>query len=103
MRLLLDSHVLIWAVDNPRHLTSSVATVVKDPANELLVSAATAWEIAIKVSGNKLHLTRPYLQWMRQAFHCLQPTTFLPIALEHATAAANLPLHHRDPFDRMLA
>jgi PIN domain nuclease of toxin-antitoxin system len=62
MRLLVDSHALLWAVDDPRQLSSSAATALQDPANELLLSAASVWEIAIKVGLKKLSLNLPYRQ-----------------------------------------
>ena len=67
MRLLLDSHTLIWAADNPSRLSTAAAVALQDPANDLVLSAATVWEIAIKVGLKKLVLTLPYRQWMTQA------------------------------------
>lgn len=67
MRLLLDSHTLIWAVDDPTRLSGTATTAIQDPANELLLSAGSVWEIAIKVGLGKLSLTLPFRQWMNQA------------------------------------
>ncbi|MCL4206271.1 MAG: type II toxin-antitoxin system VapC family toxin [Pirellulaceae bacterium] len=101
MKLLVDSHVLLWAVDQPGQLSSSAASALRDPANDLLVSAATVWELAIKVSLNKLTLTKPYREWMTQVLADLDALV-LPITVEYAAAQADLPAHHRDPFDRLL-
>ncbi|HKB01798.1 MAG TPA: type II toxin-antitoxin system VapC family toxin [Gemmataceae bacterium] len=102
MRLLVDSHTVIWAVDDPTQLSPAARAALQDPANELLVSAATIWEIAIKVGLGKLVLTLPYRQWMNRAIADLG-LTLLPITVAYADAQAGLPRHHGDPFDRLLA
>ncbi len=102
MRLLLDSHTVIWAVDNPGQLGRQAATAIQDPANELFLSAGPLWELSIKVGLGKLSLTLPYRQWMLQAIADLD-LAILPITVEHADVQATLPAHHRDPFDRLLA
>jgi PIN domain nuclease of toxin-antitoxin system len=99
--LLIDSHVLLWAVDQPARLSAKAETAIKDPAQMLAVSAATVWEIAIKVGLRKLSLSLPYQQWMTRALSDLQ-ATILPITIESAGVQAALPYHHGDPFDRML-
>src|SRR5262249_44569311 len=96
-----DSHTLLWAVDDPTHLSPAATAALQDPANELLLSAATVWEIAIKVGLAKLALTLPYLQWMRRAISDLG-LVILPITPEYADVQSGLPLHHRDPFDRLI-
>jgi PIN domain nuclease of toxin-antitoxin system len=101
MRLLLDSHTLIWAVDDVSQLSPAAAAALPDPANELLLSAASIWEIGIKVGLGKLTLTLPYRQWMNQALVDLG-LSILPITVEYADAQAGLPFHHRDPFDRLI-
>jgi PIN domain nuclease of toxin-antitoxin system len=63
VRLLLDCHALIWAVDRPTDLSATAAATLADRSNELLVSAAMLWEIAIKVGLGKLALSLPYRQW----------------------------------------
>jgi PIN domain nuclease of toxin-antitoxin system len=78
MRLLIDSHALIWAVDDVPRLTQTAAFAMQDPANELLVSAASIWEMAIKVSVRKLTLSLPYRQWMDKAISDLG-LSILPI------------------------
>jgi len=101
MRLLLDSHTLIWWVDQDRLLSHAAHAAITDPANDLLLSAATIWEIAIKVGLGKLSLSMPYREWMSQAIADLG-VTVLPITVEYADVQANLPKHHGDPFDRLL-
>lgn len=101
MRLLVDSHSLIWAVDDPSRLTSTAATALRNPANELLLSAATLWEIAIKTGLGKLTLSLRYRQWMDKAIADLD-LAILPITVEYADVQATLPQHHRDPFDRLV-
>ncbi|MBW3538956.1 MAG: type II toxin-antitoxin system VapC family toxin [Planctomycetes bacterium] len=101
MRLLLDSHTLIWAVDDPARLTPRSTAELQNSGNDLLLSAATIWEIAIKVGLGKLSLSMPYRQWMSQAISDLG-LSVLPITVEYADRQAGLPFHHRDPFDRLL-
>ena len=101
MRLLVDSHSLIWAVDDPSRLSPAAITALQDPANELLVSAATVWEIAIKVGLGKLTLSMGYQDWMNKAIADLN-LAILPVTVAYAAAQAGLPWHHRDPFDRLL-
>lgn len=97
MRLLLDTHALIWAVAEPARLPPSLHDLVADPATDVLVSAASAWEIAIKVSLDRLEfqpVDARLLDRFRFRLH--------PVALRHTSEVARLPLVHRDPFDRML-
>ena len=101
MRLLLDTHSVIWYVDQDHLLSSAAHAAITDPKNELLLSAATVWEIAIKVSLKKLTLSLPYRQWMQQAIADLG-LSVLPITIDYADAQAALPWHHRDPFDRLI-
>lgn len=101
MRLLIDTHALIWYVDQHQLLSRPAFAAITDPANDLLVSAATVWELSIKVGLGKLTLSQPYRQWMSQAFADLS-LLLLPITVDSADAQATLPHHHGDPFDRML-
>lgn len=93
MRLLIDSHALIWYVDQHQQLSSASHGAMSDPANDLLLSAASIWEIAIKISLGKLVLTQLYLTWMSQALSDLR-ITVLPITVEYADTQASLPKHH---------
>lgn len=101
MRLLLDSHVVIWSVEQDHLLSATAHAAITNPRNDLSVSAATIWEIAIKVGSGKLSLSLPYRQWMTQAIAALR-LTVLPITVDYADAQAGLPAHHRDPFDRLI-
>lgn len=101
MRLLVDAHTFIWAVDDPSKLGPQAATALQDPGNDLLLSAGTIWEIAIKVGLGKLSLSMPYRQRMNQAITDLGMTV-LPITVEYADVQGNLPKYHGDPFDRLL-
>jgi PIN domain nuclease of toxin-antitoxin system len=101
MKLLVDSHALLWAADQPAQLSLTAAAALRDPANDLLVSAATVWELAIKVGLGKLTLTKPYREWMTQVLVDLD-AALLPITVEYADVQSRLPTHHRDPFDRLL-
>lgn len=95
MRLLLDTHVLLWAVLNDPRLTGAQAQAISD--GELYLSAASVWEIGIKRAIGKLDVPDVLLDIAVDA-GC-RP---LPISWTHAEEAAGLPLHHTDPFDRML-
>lgn len=101
MTLLVDAHTLIWAVDAPARLSAAALAAIADPANDRVVSAATVWEIAIKVGLGKLTLSQPFRPWMDKALVDLR-VTILPITVAYADAHAALPHHHGDPFDRML-
>ena len=101
MKLLVDAHALIWAVDDPSKLGRQAVTALQDPGNDLILSAGTIWEIAIKVGLGKLSLSMPYREWMNQAITDLGMAV-LPITVEYADAQGNLPRHHGDPFDRLL-
>jgi PIN domain nuclease of toxin-antitoxin system len=101
MILLLDSHAFLWFCQNDPRLSSAAKTLIEDPNNRKLVSVASCWEIAIKAGLKKLILGEPSATYLPAA---LARTGFelLPISVAHATAVEALPLHHRDPFDRLL-
>ena len=101
MRLLVDAHAVIWAVDDPSKLGPQAATALQDPGNDLLLSAGTVWEIAIKVGLSKLSLSMSYREWMYRTITDLA-LTVLPITVEYAEVQGSLPRHHGDPFDRLL-
>ena len=73
MRLLLDTHALVWYVDQEHLLSRASHSIISDPANDLFVSAGSIWELAIKVGLGKLGLSSPYRQWMTQALADLRP------------------------------
>lgn len=98
MNLLLDTHAFLWALDDDSRLSPAARTAIIDGHNVVYVSAATAWEIVIKRAIGKLKIPQSdYLEELR-----LHRFTPLPITTEHALAVKDLPLHHKDPFDRML-
>ncbi|MDD5037623.1 MAG: type II toxin-antitoxin system VapC family toxin [Methylococcaceae bacterium] len=101
MRLLIDTQSLIWYVDQDHLLSPAAHRGISDPANDLLLSAATVWEIGIKVGLNKLTLSMPYRAWMERAISDLG-LSILPITVEATDRQAGLPWHHRDPFDRLI-
>ena len=97
MNLLLDSHVLLWALEAPERLVDEARDAIASPANRVAVSAACVWELAIKQALGKLRLPTEFLAGIAAASF-----TPLSVTLEHAFAAGALPRHHDDPFDRML-
>ena len=101
MRLLLDTHVVIWYVDHPHRLSTVAFAAINDLANDRLISAATVWEIAIKYGSGKLTLSGPYHRWITQAFAALR-ADILPVTIDYADAQSRLPTHHGDPFDRLM-
>jgi PIN domain nuclease of toxin-antitoxin system len=102
MRLLIDTHALIWYVDQDHLLSPAGHAAISDPSNDLLLSGVSIWEIAIKVSLKKLVLSLTYRAWIEQAIDDLS-LTVLQITLDHADALLRLPFHHRGPFDRLIA
>ncbi len=101
MRVLIDSHALIWYVDQDKLLSIASHAAISDPANDLLLSAGSIWEIGIKIGLGKLLLTQPFKVWMNQAISDLQ-VTVLPLTVEYVDVQSNLPKHHGDPFDRLI-
>lgn len=101
MKLLLDTHVFLWCTAMPTRLAADVRGAIQDGANEVFVSAATAWEIAIKQSIGKLDLPRPAEQWVPDMI-ARSHFEIADVALGAALRVRSLPWHHRDPFDRLL-
>ena len=97
MRLLIDTHILLWADERPRLIVQPLRVAMRDEANEVVVSAASIWEIAIKRAMGKLRFDRPVV-----AAVLALGFEILPVAGVHAEHAGGLPGHHNDPFDRML-
>ncbi len=101
MRLLLDTHTFIWYVtDNPR-LSAHVKLLIEDENNEKLVSIASIWEMAIKHSIGRLNFSLPFMEFVGQQL-TVSNIGLLEINLQHIEVVALLPLHHRDPFDRLI-
>lgn len=101
MRLLLDTHVWLWLQVSPERLGARAFEAVSSTANELVLSAASAWEIAIKYRLGKLPLPEPPARYVPERV-LRHGVTWLPIAPHHALAVADLPELHGDPFDRLL-
>ncbi|MGI8875983.1 MAG: type II toxin-antitoxin system VapC family toxin [Egibacteraceae bacterium] len=99
-RVLLDTQVVLWALQNPRRLHGR-RSLLEDPMVTRLLSAAVVWEVAIKAGLGRLDLAMPVGDWARRAATDLVAER-LPITDEHAAGVADLPPHHRDPFDRLL-
>ena len=101
MKLLLDTHVLIWSATEVHRLSAAAREAIEDGANEVFVSVVSGWEIAIKQSLGKLDLAKPAEQWLpdvlrRSGFEVAE------VGLVSALRVRSLPWHHRDPFDRLL-
>jgi PIN domain nuclease of toxin-antitoxin system len=97
-RALLDTHALLWWLDDDPALPPAARALIADPSNEVLVSAATVWEIAIKRAKGKLDVPDDLLEVV-----ALKGLIFLAVTPWHAWRVAELPRHHNDPFDRLLA
>jgi PIN domain nuclease of toxin-antitoxin system len=101
MRLLLDTHTFIWYVtDNPK-LSAHVKLLIEDENNEKLVSIASIWEMAIKHSIGRLNFSLPFMEFVGQQL-TVSNIGLLEINLQHIEVVASRPLHHRDPFDRLI-
>jgi PIN domain nuclease of toxin-antitoxin system len=97
VRLLIDTHILLWADERPRLIAPALLAAMRDEANEIVVSAATIWEIAIKRAIGKLRFDRPII-----ASVVGRDVEVWPVAGAHAEHAGSLPPHHNDPFDRLI-
>jgi PIN domain nuclease of toxin-antitoxin system len=100
MRLLVDTHVLLWAAAAPERLPASFRERLESPESEVLFSAASIWELAIKMQIGRLVLAVAPEEIARTAAQ--RGFDELPVMAVHAAGVRNLPLHHRDPFDRLL-
>jgi len=101
MRVLLDTHALLWFLLDDPALSRAARELIRTPDTAVLVSPASYWEIAIKISIGKYRLPEPLAQFMaRELAH--NRFDILPIGLNHADRVARLPFHHRDPFDRLI-
>ena len=100
MNLLLDTHVVLWWVDGSKRLGSRAKAAMFRSNTTVWISAASAWELAIKFGAGRLRMSEPpektISTLLDRGFHGL------PISMRHALAVRSLPTHHADPFDRML-
>jgi PIN domain nuclease of toxin-antitoxin system len=101
VRALLDTHSFLWFVGGDARLSASARQVIEDLGNEIFISTASLWEIAIKVNLGKLDLGAPYEQFIPAELQ-RQKIAVFPIEVPHLSEVAKLPLHHRDPFDRLI-
>lgn len=101
MRLLLDTHAMYWYIEGDPQLKATAQKLIQDVSNEILISPASYWEIAIKVSLGKWKLNRSYEDFINLALN-QYGFDVLAILPTHTAAVIGLPFHHRDPFDRLL-
>jgi PIN domain nuclease of toxin-antitoxin system len=97
VRLLIDTHILLWADERPGLIVPTLRAAMRDETNEIVVSAATVWEISINRAIGKLRFDRPIV-----AAVLALGFEILPVAGAHAEHAGSLPPHHNDPFDRLI-
>ena len=97
MILLLDAHAILWAVSEPKSLAVDARSAIESAANDVVVSAGSIWELEIKQALGKIKIENDLLEELERVGFDV-----LAITAADATSAARLPLHHRDPFDRML-
>lgn len=102
IRVLLDTHAFLWWVAADRRLSARARAAVADRRHECFLSLASCWEMAIKTSLKKLTLPTSLDRFVPEQV-AINGFGLLPIALEHVTRVAELPFHHHDPFDRLLA
>jgi PIN domain nuclease of toxin-antitoxin system len=101
MKLLLDTHTFLWFIMGSPNLSTTARALIEDVANEKFLSVASLWEIAIKLSIGKLALSAPFDVLIPRQLS-LNGIELLNIKIDHAAVVALLPLHHSDPFDRLL-
>lgn len=97
MNLFLDTHVLLWWLDDSPKLSRTGQSAIADPNNLIILSAVVIWEIRIKQALGKLELPPDFYRVVKD-----QGFELLSITADHAYAVGDLPMHHRDPFDRMI-
>ncbi|MBI2059680.1 MAG: type II toxin-antitoxin system VapC family toxin [Nitrospirae bacterium] len=100
MRVLLDTHAFLWFVTGDRRLSRPALRALEKKGDEIFLSAASVWEIAIKASLARLVLPAPVREYVAEKME--QGLRLLPVEWSHAAAVEKLPFHHRDPFDRLL-
>ena len=97
MRLLLDTHIFIWWDRQLRRVPREIRAIIEDGTNDIFVSVASVWEIAIKRASGKLTFAEPIVETVEKLSF-----TLLPVSGSHAEYAGGLPRHHADPFDRLI-
>ncbi len=101
MNVLVDTHVWIWSLADPSRLSAESRSLLSSSRNVVYLSAASAWELAIKAALGKIELPEPVETYVPTRM-ARQGITALPITHTHALRVSTLPPHHRDPFDRLL-
>lgn len=100
MKLLLDTHTFLWFIDDTPKLSAAAKKLLESDV-DLMISAASLWEIAIKVSIGKLTLTQPFQEFIPDQLN-RNSVKLLAISIAHLALVSSLPFHHRDPFDRLM-
>lgn len=101
MNLLLDSHTFVWTHEEPQKLSAKAAAEIRNPANDLFLSAASVWELQIKIQIGRFKFNDAIENIIAEQ-QLTNGMQILPVNLAHALYLKNLPLHHKDPFDRIL-
>jgi PIN domain nuclease of toxin-antitoxin system len=101
LKVVIDTHVFLWAISNPDRLSSRAQEIIRDERNDVLLSMASAWEITVKSSLGKLDVPRPAVEFVHRQL-AKHRIGLLPLQFSHLSALEGLPWHHRDPFDRLL-
>jgi PIN domain nuclease of toxin-antitoxin system len=101
MTVLLDTHAFLWFVLADPRLSAAASAVLRDANNDVLVSPASYWEVAIKISLGKYSLMVPYGAFWKKGID-ENGFQILPVEIRHSSILTTLPFHHKDPFDRLL-
>lgn len=101
MNYLLDTHTFLWFINDDASLSSAAKALIENPENVIYLSAASIWEMAIKVSLGKLEMPSPFTDFIDRQLH-ENAITLLDLKTSHAGMIATLPFYHRDPFDRLI-
>ena len=98
---LLDTHAFIWYTTDSSRLTATGRSLIDNGENDILLSTASVWEMAIKHSIGRLTFSSPFIEFIKQQI-AVNRIDILEITFDHIEVVASLPLHHRDPFDRLI-
>jgi len=101
MRLLLDTHAFLWFINDSPELSATARNLMEDSSSDLLLSHASVWEMAIKISLGKLDTPQPFDQFIDTQLQANQ-IALLHLSVQQIARLVTLPFHHRDPFDRLL-
>lgn len=101
MKMLLETHAFLWFIAGDSKLSNKARTSIEDDSIEKIVSMASMWEMAIKISIGRLTLSEPFEFLIPRQLQ-INGFELLPIQFEHVSRVSSLPFHHRDPFDRLL-